>query len=128
MNAFKISLLFIALIAVMNIPQPAPQVRLEKFELKHGGTIQRSGELQIPTMLKWDAPLVNADKEGVITLRIKEMRFLYKRSFDAKRNEYILTRAYISSIGVKKGDKIEIDFSQSNMEHGSSVPVIVKVR
>lgn len=128
MNAFKLSLLFIALIAVMNIQQPVPQVRLEKSELKNGETIQRSGELQIPTMLKWDAPLVKADKEGVIILRIKEMRFLYKRGFDATRNEYILTRAYISSIGVKKGDKIEIDFSQSNMENGSSVPVMIKVR
>jgi biotin operon repressor len=111
MNAFKLLLLLSALVAVMNIPKYQEAPELVKLELIDGQTIPRSGTLIIPTMLKWDDVLVDSGNIGVITLRVKEMRFMYERSPNVNRNEYVLISPKAEvEIGVKAGDLVEVVF------------------
>jgi hypothetical protein len=126
MNAFKLSLLFLAVIAALNLRQPETRKELKPIVLKNDSVITERGELQIPTLLKSDAPVIEKEKLGVLTLRVKGMRFIYERS-SFTRNEYILRKIGISSISVKKGDKVEIDFSQSNIKTGESFKALVLV-
>lgn len=127
MNTFKLVLLLLALIAAINLTKAETAVKLVKADLVDGGVVEHTGKLIVPTLLKWDAPLTNTNKSGVVVLRIKGMRFLYKRSEDVYRNEYKLVRAYVSEIGVVRGDSVEIDFTESNMAVGGSVRAMLKV-
>jgi hypothetical protein len=128
MRAFKLLLLLSAFVAVMNIPKYDEAKELVPVELNDGEAIPRSGTLILPTILKWDDALVDSKNIGVITLRVKEMRFMYERSLNADRNEYVLISPKTEvEIGVKAGDLVEVDFSKSNMEDEGSIRALLEV-
>ena len=127
MNAFKLSLLFLAAIAVLNLRQPEPRRFMKMVELKQGAVIEETGALVIPTLLKSDAPVLYPEREGVLTLRVRGVRFTYLRSPEVKRNEYRLKTAMISELSVEKGDKIELDFRRSNMVESEKFNALLKV-
>lgn len=127
MKQFKLLLILTALVIVMNIPEYEKAKELVTIEMADDKVIPRTGRLIVPTILKWDEPLVNQETLGTITVRVKEMVFIYKRSEYSNRNEYLLTKTKLSEIGVRQGDNVEIDFSKSNMKSKQSFYAHLKV-
>jgi hypothetical protein len=127
MNTFKLSLLLLALIAVLNLQQPEHQKVLKKIELIDQMAIEYNGDLVIPTIIKSDAPVVHTnDRNGVVVLRIKGMRFIYEKA-DTIRNEYVLKTKRLEEISIAKGDEVEVDFRQAFMEKAEAIPAHIKV-
>ena len=125
MNAFKLALLFIAIVLVLNACPQKSAVATQSVTLRDKTAISVSGRLHVPSIIKWDAALVDAEREGVVELRVDEMRFIYVRSADVPRNEYILQSRALSEISVDRGDLIEIDFSRSNIDGKRAINTII---
>ena len=131
MQAFKIGLLLLCVILVMNLENkysPEAKEVLIPVEIQTGTEVLKGTRIVLPSILKWDTHVFQMHSPGKITVKQGSMSFVYERSELTPRNEYTLNPKDENEFIVLKDGKFSIDFSQSNMLKSEKVRLFYKVK
>ena len=115
----NLALLLIAVVLFFTIDRTfsPSKPKVVRLDFRSSTTVTKTFTLFIPKSIKFDDELVNEKVSGVISLHIRDQKFVYYRPLDVRRNEYKLLDFdnVTETILAYKGDKIEFKFSKSNM-------------